>query len=160
MSESSKTMKKAVGTGRTSTGRGKGKPTAGAAGAAAGTRKAGAGKGKKAVARNCKKAVVKSEKVLKEKEVSVGTETVEDAADCEQACAMHGENTAIGICPFFRQDRGRGRISCEGAQLTFPDKESRREFVYRLCAHPEGYKNCPLQIALEHYYERKYAQNE
>jgi hypothetical protein len=157
MSESSKTTRKAVGTGRTSTGRGKGKRTAGAA---AGTRRTGAGKGKKATARNCKKTVAKNEKVLTEKEVPVGTETVEDAADCEQACAMHGENTAIGICPFFRQDRGRGRISCEGAQLTFPDKESRREFVYRLCAHPEGYKNCPLQIALEHYYERKYAQNE
>ena len=157
MSESSKTMKKAVGTGRTSTGRGKGKRTAGAA---AGTRRTGAGTGKKKADRSCGKTGTKCKKVLKEKEVSVNTEVEEDAAGCGQACAMHGENTAIGICPFFRQDRGRGRISCEGAQLTFPDKESRREFVYRLCAHPEGYKNCPLQIALEHYYERKSAQNE
>ncbi len=74
--------------------------------------------------------------------------------------AKRDENIAVGICPFYRQDRGDGRLSCEGANFHFPDKEARREYVYRLCAHPEGYKSCPLQEALEHYYERKYAKDE
>ncbi len=74
--------------------------------------------------------------------------------------ARRDENIAVGICPFYKQDRGCGRLSCEGANFHFPDKEARREYVYRLCAHPEGYKSCPLREALEHYYERKYAKNE
>lgn len=74
--------------------------------------------------------------------------------------AKKEENIAIGICPFYKQDRGCGRLSCEGANFRFPDVEARREFVYRFCAHPEGYKDCPLRIMLEHYYERKYASHE
>ena len=74
--------------------------------------------------------------------------------------AKKEENIAIGICPFYKQDRGCGRLSCEGASFRFPDVEARREFVYRFCAHPEGYKDCPLRITLEHYYERKYASHE
>ena len=74
--------------------------------------------------------------------------------------ARREENIAVGICPFYKQDRGGGRLSCEGANFHFPDKEARREYVYRLCAHPEGYKDCPLRVALEHHYERKYAQDE
>ncbi len=74
--------------------------------------------------------------------------------------AKKEENIAIGICPFYRQDRGCGKLSCEGANFRFPDVEARREFVYRFCAHPEGYKDCPLRIMLEHYYERKYASHE
>ena len=69
-------------------------------------------------------------------------------------------NIAVGICPFYLQDRGNGRVNCEGASLKFPDKEARREFVYRLCAHPDGYKECRLRVALEHYYERKYEEHE
>lgn len=63
----------------------------------------------------------------------------------------------IGICPYFKKDRGQGRISCEGATFRFPDTLTRREYVYRFCAHPEGYKACPLKQAMDHYYERKYA---
>lgn len=70
------------------------------------------------------------------------------------------ENIMIGICPFYGQERGNGRVSCEGASFHFPDKVARREYLYTYCAHPEGYKKCPLKIALEHYYERKYAENE
>lgn len=62
----------------------------------------------------------------------------------------------IGICPYFRRDRGNGRINCEGASFRFPDKLARREYLYRFCAHPDGYKACPLKVALDHYYERKY----
>jgi hypothetical protein len=62
----------------------------------------------------------------------------------------------IGICPYFKRDRGNGRVSCEGASFRFPDRLARREYLYRFCAHPEGYKLCPLKVALDHYYERKY----
>jgi hypothetical protein len=27
----------------------------------------------------------------------------------------------IGICPYFKKDRGRGHINCEGATFRFPD---------------------------------------
>ena len=74
--------------------------------------------------------------------------------------ARREENITIGICPFFKQDRGKGCVSCEGANFHFPDLEARREYVYRFCADPKGYKDCPLQIALEHHYERKYAHYE
>ena len=51
-------------------------------------------------------------------------------------------------------------VTCECARLKFPDRDSRREIVYRYCAHPEGYKACMLKQALDHYYERKYARHE
>lgn len=62
----------------------------------------------------------------------------------------------VGICPYFKRDRGKGRINCEGASFRFPDKLARREYLYRFCAHPSGYKICPLKVALDHHYERKY----
>lgn len=61
-----------------------------------------------------------------------------------------------GICPYFYRDRGKGIVYCECAKFRFPDKESRREILYRYCAHPEGYKSCMLKQALDHHYERKY----
>lgn len=60
------------------------------------------------------------------------------------------------ICPYYQRDRGRGRVYCECAHFRFPDKESRREIVYALCAHPDGYKTCPMKQAMDHFYERKY----
>ena len=87
-------------------------------------------------------------------------EKKENANSSRRASAIKEENIAVGICPFFLQDRGNGRVSCEGASLKFPDREARREFVYRLCAHPEGYKECRMRLALEHYYERKYEDHE
>ena len=60
------------------------------------------------------------------------------------------------ICPYFMRDRGKGVVYCECAKFRFPDKVSRREIVYRFCAHPEGYKACMIKQALDHYYERKY----
>lgn len=69
-------------------------------------------------------------------------------------------NALEGICPFFQQDRGNNRISCEGGSLRFPDRVARREFVYTYCASFEGCKACPLNRSLEQYYERKYAVNE
>ena len=65
-----------------------------------------------------------------------------------------------GICPYFARERSPGVVSCECARLKFPDRDSRREIVYRYCAHPEGYKACMLKQALDHYYERKYERHE
>ena len=60
-----------------------------------------------------------------------------------------------GICPYFRKEN-RGRVYCEGATLKFPDKEARRDIVYRFCAHPTGYNDCPLKQAMDGYYQRRY----
>ena len=65
-----------------------------------------------------------------------------------------------GICPYFVRERSPDVVSCECARLKFPDRVSRREIVYRYCAHPEGYKACMLKQALDHYYERKYKRHE
>ena len=66
----------------------------------------------------------------------------------------------VGICPYFKKDRGKGLVNCEGATFRFPDRLARREYVYRFCAHPQGYKDCPLKIAMDHFYERKYTDHE
>ncbi|MBQ5725411.1 MAG: hypothetical protein IIV80_04585 [Clostridia bacterium] len=62
------------------------------------------------------------------------------------------------ICPYYKREDYRGTIYCECARLRFPDKQSRREIVYRFCAHPEGYRVCPFKMALDGYYERRYAE--
>ncbi len=70
------------------------------------------------------------------------------------------EDMRVGICPYYDRDRGKGRVYCECARFRFPDAGSRREIVYRFCAHPTGYKDCALKICMDHYYERKYAYHE
>ncbi len=62
------------------------------------------------------------------------------------------------ICPYYKREDYRGTIYCECARLRFPDKQSRREIVYRFCAHPEGYLTCPFKLALDGYYERRYGE--
>lgn len=62
-----------------------------------------------------------------------------------------------GMCPYFRKEHSGGKVYCECATLRFPDKEARREIVYRFCAHPTGYNACPLKQAMDGYYERMYA---
>ena len=74
--------------------------------------------------------------------------------------AVKEEDPGEAICPYFKKDRGRGRLSCEGAIFHFPDTLARREYVYRFCAHPEGYKDCQLKKTMDHFYERKYAHRE
>ena len=66
------------------------------------------------------------------------------------------QDPRLPICPYFRSDRGQNLLTCECARITFPDKISRREIVYRLCAHPDGYHQCPLKQMLDGYYQRKY----
>lgn len=76
------------------------------------------------------------------------------------ALSREEQDVHVGICPYYVRDRSNGLVYCECARFRFPDKPSRREIVYRYCAHPEGYKSCMLKIALDHYYERKYDQHE
>lgn len=66
------------------------------------------------------------------------------------------EDIHVGICPYYNRERGQGVVYCEAARLKFPDRDARREIVYRFCAHPDGYKACMLKQALDHFYERKY----
>ncbi len=73
----------------------------------------------------------------------------------EHLCPGVGE-LGEGICPYYIRDRGKSGLYCECARLRFPDTLSRREIVYRYCAHPTGYKTCMIKQALDHYYERKY----
>lgn len=85
----------------------------------------------------------------KQQKVVTGRETAE--AEC-----LYTE----GFCPYFLREKGRGVVYCECAKFRFPDKQSRRDIVYRFCAHPEQYKQCPIKQAMDHYYERKYARIE
>ena len=62
-----------------------------------------------------------------------------------------------GFCPYFQREKGHGVVYCECAKVRFPDKQSRRDIVYRFCAHPQQYKQCPIKQAMDHYYERKYS---
>ena len=88
---------------------------------------------------------------------------ISNVTSCEPAVSPDGttgKEVHVGICPYFKKDRGKGNIACEGANFHFPDLLARREFVYRFCAHPQGYKTCALKIAMDHFYERKYTQHE
>ena len=62
-----------------------------------------------------------------------------------------------GFCPYFQREKGHGVVYCECAKFRFPDKQARRDIVYRFCAHPQQYKQCPIKQAMDHYYERKYS---
>ena len=106
------------------------------------------------------KGAGKSPKEKVEGEVKKPLTAKEEESAEEEDKRRRDENAMIGICPFFKQDRGNGRLSCEGGQIKFPDKGARREFIYGLCAHPTAYKTCRMGIALEHYYERKYRNHE
>ncbi len=89
------------------------------------------------------------------------TGAVSPASSAEQAAEVPEEaDLNLGICPYYMRDRGKGIVYCECAKFRFPDKGSRREILYRFCAHPEGYKACMIKQALDHYYERKFARYE
>ena len=49
------------------------------------------------------------------------------------------------------------RTICECARFTFPDRQSRRDILYGYCGHPSAWRACPLKLAMDNYYERKYA---
>ena len=59
-------------------------------------------------------------------------------------------------CPFFvRSDKKR--VCCEGGCVqSFPDVETAKEFMERLCASKDrNWESCSLASALLRYYERK-----
>lgn len=60
-------------------------------------------------------------------------------------------------CPFFKRDRGNGKIYCEAAVFQCPDTEFRRDLLYGFCAHPEAFRGCMLFNMLMCYYERKFS---
>ena len=41
-----------------------------------------------------------------------------------------------GTCPYFQREKGDGYTYCECARFRFPDKQARRDIVYKYCAHP------------------------
>ena len=59
-------------------------------------------------------------------------------------------------CPFFQRERNNKvrYIVCEVGCIRFADSAMRRDIVYKHCADPEGYKDCPFYCALKNYYER------
>ncbi len=80
---------------------------------------------------------------------------------CDERTAREDLHTRHeGICPYFRKEQSGGKVYCEGATLRFPDRQARRDIVYRFCAHPDGYNDCPLKQALDGYYARKYARED
>ena len=88
-----------------------------------------------------------------------GSSSTSPRPSCSRLTPSEDE-THVGMCPYFGRERSQGVVSCEGARLKFPDRDARREILYRFCAHPEGYKACMIKQALDHYYERKSAQHE
>ena len=59
-------------------------------------------------------------------------------------------------CPFFKKERNDEikYVICEVGCIRFKDAAMRRQIAYKYCAHPEGYKECPVYRALVNYYER------
>ncbi len=61
-----------------------------------------------------------------------------------------------GMCPYLKDARSMERTICECARFTFPDKLTRREILYGFCGHPSAWRQCPLKLAMDHHYDRKY----
>lgn len=54
------------------------------------------------------------------------------------------------FCPFWRSEKVSELSStCEGAALVFTSNAVRRAYVYGYCAHPEGWKSCPIYKILQ-----------
>lgn len=61
----------------------------------------------------------------------------------------------VEYCPYFHKEKN-DYLYCEGCRLHFSDKMMRREIVYRYCASLSGYRECPIKVALDGVYERKF----
>ena len=64
-----------------------------------------------------------------------------------------------GMCPYLKDAKTVERTVCECARFTFPDKIARREILYGYCGHLDARKRCPLKVAMDNYYERKFAED-
>ena len=62
-----------------------------------------------------------------------------------------------GMCPYLKDARSMERTICECARFSFPDRQTRRDILYGYCGHPSAWRACPFKLALDGYYERKYA---
>jgi hypothetical protein len=65
-----------------------------------------------------------------------------------------------GMCPYLKDARSMERTICECARFSFPDRQTRRDILYGYCGHPSAWRACPFKLALDGYYERKYADTE
>lgn len=61
-----------------------------------------------------------------------------------------------GMCPYLKEAKSVERTVCECARFTFPDKMTRREILYGYCGHPTAWGSCPLKVAMDNFYERKF----
>ena len=64
-------------------------------------------------------------------------------------------------CPYYYKETSKDKngiykVYCEGSVLKFPDIKARRDFIYIHCAHPNGYKSCPIYQYMDSFYKRKY----
>lgn len=68
------------------------------------------------------------------------------------------------MCPFFVKEAGlrdgKYKVYCESCVLKLPDIVARRKYVYRYCAHPVDFKECPIYKVTDDYYNRIYNRKE
>ena len=63
----------------------------------------------------------------------------------------------VGMCPYIKDMRSLKKNICECATFTFPDRKARRDIVYKYCAHPDNWMECPLKKAMDGFYDRKHS---
>ena len=56
------------------------------------------------------------------------------------------------ICPFWKWEQGDIAV-CEGCRLTFPDQETRLEYVRRYCGSSD-WKRCSVAKGLLEFYDK------
>lgn len=58
----------------------------------------------------------------------------------------------IMCCPYYIREIQTGKLRrgvlCKGGEIRFANKETRRAYVYPLCASVDGYVKCPIYKAL------------
>ena len=59
-------------------------------------------------------------------------------------------------CPYLVHMKS-GKIRCEFASITPPDKTARKEFLKDHCGSSTCYKECPFYKIMDDYYRRYYS---
>ncbi len=62
-----------------------------------------------------------------------------------------------GVCPYLKNIKDANTTVCECARFTFPDREAKRDVLYRYCGHTDAWKECPFKMVMDKYYDRKYS---
>lgn len=57
-------------------------------------------------------------------------------------------------CPFYKWEE-KLSVHCELADVRFPDKPTRDEYLGRYCSSISGWSGCSLAKSMGLYYERK-----